>query len=111
MRIEMRAWLGDEWPNTGEQLDDCDDEVAAGLIAAGYAIEVPQSQSQPEPQVEVEVVMDTSVKASVSGSVKDVISWVDGDRDRAADALAAEQARPAPRSSLVAQLGQIIEVD
>lgn len=40
-------------------------------------------------------------------TIDDVLGWVDGDPDRARDALSAELASRRPRSTLVAQLEQL----
>jgi hypothetical protein len=41
------------------------------------------------------------------GSADDVVKWVGEDRERAGRALAAEQARPTPRSTLVEKLERL----
>lgn len=41
------------------------------------------------------------------GSVDDVLTWVGDDHDRAQEALAQENARPTPRTTLVSKLEQI----
>ncbi|MGW4728853.1 hypothetical protein ACWEQC_06680 [Streptomyces shenzhenensis] len=47
-----------------------------------------------------------SDKLDIDASVKVVLAWVGTDQARAAQALELEQAKPEPRSTLVAQLGK-----
>lgn len=51
---------------------------------------------------------DDPSQVDVSGTVDEVLAHVDGDVDKAIAALAAEQAKPKPRKSLVVALGDII---
>lgn len=43
----------------------------------------------------------------VDGTIDDLMAWVDGDEDRAAQALAAEQAKDKPRSTIVKRLAAL----
>ncbi len=53
---------------------------------------------------------DADGKATVDGSVEDVLADVDGNQDRAIAALQAEHARPGgPRKTLIAELSKIID--
>lgn len=52
--------------------------------------------------------VDTDGDGVPEGSARQILAWVDGDRDRAAQALAAEQGREAPRSTLVAALEKLV---
>lgn len=52
--------------------------------------------------------VDTDGDGVPDGSARQILAWVDGDHDRAALALAAEQGREAPRSTLVAALEKLV---
>lgn len=45
----------------------------------------------------------------VDGTIDDLMTWVDGDQSRAAQALAAEQAKDKPRSTVVKRLAALTE--
>lgn len=47
----------------------------------------------------------------VDGTIDDLMSWVDGDRERAAQALAAEQAKDKPRSTVVKRLSAMADAE
>lgn len=43
------------------------------------------------------------------GTAKEIIEWVDGDPERALQALVAEESSDKPRSTLIAKLQEIID--
>lgn len=50
---------------------------------------------------------DTSSKVP-SGTTKEVLAWVDGDQERAQQALDVEQSHSDPRKGLVKELNQVL---
>ena len=63
---------------------------------------VPEKSSEPAPA-------DDGDEPPVDGTIDDLMTWVDGDKDRAARALAAEQAKDKPRSTVIKRLGGATE--
>lgn len=70
-------------------------EFAAYLLATGAPVQ------------DVEPVGDVDGDGVPDGSVKEVLAWVDADPARAQAAIEAENARPKPRPSLVAELSKL----
>lgn len=65
-----------------------------------------KGESEPAPEPEPE---ESEVSSDVpDGTVADVLEWVDGDPERAAEALAVEEASEHPRSTLIASLSDLI---
>ncbi|MBN1174005.1 MAG: hypothetical protein JXA67_17665 [Micromonosporaceae bacterium] len=86
---EFAAWL----LGTGAPVRPRDEPVASGGTGS--------PASQPDGDLAL-------VEQVPSGSVADVLTWVDGDLRRAAAALTAEQARGGkPRATLVTALAQL----
>ncbi|MFI1723936.1 hypothetical protein [Streptomyces sp. NPDC020489] len=85
---------------TGAAVDPDDDD--ARTLAQQVRGDDTEEQKQPE-------VPPGATELDVDGSVADVLDWVDGDADRAAEALALEQAKDKPRSTLVTQLAKITD--
>jgi hypothetical protein len=79
----------------GTSVEPLDDEARA--LLEGEAPEEPT----PGPAAELDI----------DGTAADVLAWVGEDRERAAEALAAEQAKDKPRSTLVKQLEKLVDAD
>lgn len=79
---------------TGSQVEPVDDAAKAWR---------PPGQEEPEPEVPAEL--------DIEASAATVLAWVGDDPERAAEALAAEQAKDKPRSTLVPQLEKIAAVE
>lgn len=71
----------------------------AGDESAGGRAE-PEGTAEEQPP-------DEPVEAVPEGSAKTILAWVGTDLDRAGAALAAERARPQPRTTLIAELEKL----
>lgn len=72
----------------------------------------PEPKVQPEPQEPADGPEDPGAggdEPPVDGTIDDLMAWVDGDPDRAAQALAAEQAKDKPRSTVVKRLAALAD--
>jgi hypothetical protein len=82
-------------------------ELAVYLLATNSPVQPLDDEAQsvldgePEPKVEPPAELDIDAKAD------DVLAWVGDNPERAAEALAAEQAKDKPRSTLVKQLEKL----
>jgi hypothetical protein len=56
----------------------------------------------------VEVTPEDEAKKVPSGTTKEILAWVDGDADRARQALEVEEAHDEPRKGVVKALNEII---
>ncbi|MEV6696230.1 hypothetical protein AB0M68_03580 [Streptomyces sp. NPDC051453] len=79
---------------TGSPVDPVDDDAKAW-----------RPPGREEPELEVPAELDIDANAA------DVLAWVGDDPERAAEALAAEQAKDKPRSTLVKQLEKLAASD
>lgn len=68
-------------------------------------------QAPPAPDAEPDTPIGSPEELNVEGTAAYVLAWVGDDPERAADALAAEQARDKPRSTLVKQLQKLVGSD
>ncbi|MFF7191756.1 hypothetical protein ACFZAR_42945 [Streptomyces sp. NPDC008222] len=66
------------------------------------------SEPAPEPPKEPEAPASADGEPPVEGTIDDLMSWVDGDPERAAQALQAEQAKDKPRSTVVKRLASLV---
>jgi hypothetical protein len=90
---ELAAYL----VSTHSPVEPVDDEARALL-------EAPQEGSAPR-------VDKPPTELDIDGTAADVLAWVGEDPDRAEEALAAEQAKDRPRSTLVKQLEKLAAAD
>jgi hypothetical protein len=89
-------WNYQVWPLVeGQQVDG---ELADYLLATG----------SPVVELSAEPAVDVDGDGVPDGTAAQVLAWVDSDPDRAALALAAEQHRQPPRSTVVAALEKLI---
>jgi hypothetical protein len=93
-----------------------DDEVAGELAAYLLSTHSPvepiddDARALLEPQAEGEGPEDPQeppAELDIDATAKEVLAWVGDDPDRADEALAAEQAKDSPRSTLVKQLEKL----
>lgn len=72
----------------------------------------PEPEVAPDPPKEPEKPADPDGDGPpVDGTIDDLMAWVDGDRERAALALAAEQAKDKPRSTVVKRLTALADTE
>lgn len=90
-----------------------DDDLARHLAANAPedTIEVLEADPEPDPEdVEPDGGEDEPpAELDIDGTAQAVLAWAGDDPDRAAEALAAEQAKDKPRSTLVKQLAKLAE--
>ncbi|SEN86805.1 hypothetical protein [Nonomuraea pusilla] len=77
---------------TGAPVEPADDEARALLSAAEAQPPAPEEQDVPP----------------IDGTINEVLAWVGDDQERAVQARDEESARDKPRSTLLAQLDEII---
>lgn len=87
-------------PTKLEKGQEVSGELAAFLLAHAPG-KVTRADAEPEPEPGPPAELDIEASAAV------VLSWVGEDRERAAAALAAEQAKEKPRSGLVKSLEKL----
>lgn len=71
-------------------------------------LEADPEPEQVEPESPVTPVQQDGDEPPVDGTIDDLMTWVDGDPDRAALALEAEQAKDKPRSTVVKRLAALV---
>jgi len=99
----------------GEELDgDLARHLAAN--APGGSVEVTEADPEPEPAAEVPEESDGGSgdpaggdEPPVDGTIDDLMAWVNDDPERATAALAAEQAKDKPRSTVVKRLAALAD--
>jgi len=79
-------------------------------------VEVLEADPEPEPEPETvdeppEVSDPDGDEPPVDGTIDDLMAWVNDDRERAAAALAAEQAKDKPRSTVVKRLTVLVDTE
>jgi hypothetical protein len=93
----------------GDQARHFADNAPAGSVEVLEADpEPPQAPKEPPAEPEQQEEGDGP---PVDGTIDDLMSWVDGDRERAAQALAAEQAKDKPRSTVVKRLTALADTE
>lgn len=92
---------------------EADGELARHLAdnAPEGSVEVTEADPEPEPAKEPEPVepVQEDGEPPVDGTIDDLMAWVQDDPERAAQALAAEQAKDKPRSTVVKRLTTLAE--
>jgi hypothetical protein len=101
-------------------------EELEGDLARHLAVNAPEgsvevTEADPEPEQVPEPPEDPGAGADdpgadgdeppVDGTIDALMAWVDGDPERAAAALAAEQAKDKPRSTVVKRLAALADTD
>jgi hypothetical protein len=92
-----------------------DGDLARHLAANAPADTVEVLEADPEPEAkdpDADGGEDGApAELDIDGTAQAVLAWVGEDPDRAAEALAAEQAKDKPRSTLVKQLEKLADSD
>lgn len=123
MRVRMlqptRAYWNYEVREFGKGVE-LEGDLARHLAANAPegAVDVLEADPEPEPEPEAPVVEpdphDPDAGGDgppVDGTIDDLMAWVDGDSGRAAQALAAEQAKDKPRSTVVKRLAALADTE
>ena len=71
----------------------------------------PEPKPEPAPKKAAEPDRPEGDEPPVDGTIDDLMGWVDGDKERAARALKAEQAKDKPRSTLVKRLTAMADTE
>lgn len=79
-------------------------EFAAHLVATGVSVAILEGAPEPEP---AQNGPEAPAELDIDANAADVLAWVGDDPERADEALAAEQAKDKPRSTLVKQLEKL----
>ena len=90
----------------GEQARHFLDNTPAGTVEV---LEADPEPKQAEPEAPAAPVQQNGDEPPVDGTADELMTWVDGDRDRAARALEAEQAKDKPRSTVVKRLAALAD--
>lgn len=119
MRVRMlqptTAYWNYEVRRFGEG-EEFDGDLARHLAANAPADSVEVLESDPEPEPDGDDPGGDAdedgappAELDIDGTAQQVLAWVGDDPDRAEEALAAEQAKDKPRSTLVKQLEKLAE--
>ena len=93
--------------------DEVAGELAAYLLSTNSPVEPLDDDARAllEPAAEDQGPADPPAELDIDGTAADVLAWVGEDPERAEEALAAEQAKDKPRSTLVKQLEKLAAAD
>jgi hypothetical protein len=98
--------------------DELEGDLARHLAANAPegAVKVTEADPEPEPEPEMppeapKVSNPGGNEPPVDGTIDDLMAWVNDDRERAAAALAAEQAKDKPRSTVVKRLTAMADAE
>jgi hypothetical protein len=98
--------------------DELEGDLARHLAANAPegAVKVTEADPDPKPEPEApheapEVPDPDGNEPPVDGTIDDLMAWVNDDRERAAAALAAEQAKDKPRSTVVKRLTSMVDTE
>ncbi|MBB4985030.1 hypothetical protein [Streptomyces nymphaeiformis] len=121
MRVKVLE-TGSTYYNYGIVALAADEEVKGGLalhlLETGSAVEpldaaakawrpAADDPAEPEDPAEEELEAPADDELDIDATAADILSWVGDDPDRAEEALAAENAKDKPRSTLVKQLERL----
>jgi len=99
----------------GEELEgDLARHLAANAPEGAVKVTEPDPEPEPTPEPPAEPPADpgaASDEPPVDGTIDDLMSWVNDDRERAGRALAAEQAKDKPRSTVVKRLTALADTE
>jgi hypothetical protein len=113
MRAKVLENIAPYW-NYGIHPLKKDDEVTGELAAYLVSTHSPVEPVDDEARALLEAPQEGSAppaELDIDGTAADVLAWVGEDPDRAEEALAAEQAKDKPRSTLVKQLEKLATAD
>jgi hypothetical protein len=107
----VQLWEGEEISadqaafliEVGVEVEPLDDDARKHVADVAELKERPLSSPEPRPEAQQDLDID--------GTAADVLAWVGEVPDRAEEALAAEQAKDKPRSTLVKQLEKLAAAD
>ena len=88
----------------GEQARHFADNAPEGSVEVVEADPEPAPERPKKPESPAAPASD---EPPVDGTIDDLMAWVDGDAERAAQALEAEQAKDKPRSTVVKRLSAL----
>ena len=96
--------------------DEVTGELAAYLVSTHSPVEPLDDDARallqpPQEEQGPEGPKDPPAELDIDGTAADVLAWVGEDPERARQALAAEQAKDKPRSTLVKQLEKLAAAD
>ena len=77
-------------------------------------VEILEADPEPvpaEPEAPAAAAPQDGDEPPVEGTIDDLMAWVDGDQERAAQALEAEQAKDKPRSTVVKRLSALADTE
>lgn len=100
---DIARHLADNGPDESVEVLEADPEPEVEVEEE----EEPDEDPNEDPETEEPEPADEPLPAD--GTATDVLSWVGDDPERAAEALAVEQAKDKPRSTLVKQLEKLAE--
>jgi len=86
-------------------------DLAAYLVSTHSPVEPLDDEARALLEPEQDAPKEPPAELDIDGTAADVLAWVGEDRERAAVALAAEQAKDKPRSTLVKQLEKLASAD
>ena len=89
----------------GDQARHFLDNTPEGTVTVLEADPEPAPEPVKEPEEPADPAGD---EPPVDGTIDDLMAWVDGDPERAAQALEAEQAKDKPRSTVVKRLAALV---
>jgi len=76
------------------------------------SVEVIEDEPEPSPPpVAPEIQTPSGDEPPADGTIDELMTWVNGNPERAAQALAAEQAKDKPRSTVVKRLAALVDAE
>ncbi|MFD8577152.1 hypothetical protein ACFV1H_17700 [Streptomyces virginiae] len=98
---EVKGGLALYLLETGANVEPLDDDAAA------YGQQPEPAEEESESQGPEEAADEADGAVDIDGTATEILEWVDGDEERAAEALALELAKDKPRSTLVKHLERL----
>ncbi|NXY93507.1 hypothetical protein HYE82_03600 [Streptomyces sp. BR123] len=98
---EVKGGLALHLLETGANVEPLDADAAA------YDHQPEPSPKEPESEGAEQASGEADAEVDIDGTAADILAWVDGDEERAAEALALELAKDKPRSTLAKQLEKL----
>lgn len=95
----------------GDQARHFADNAPEGCIDVLEADPEPEPEAQEPESEQGEKAVPEGDEPPVDGTIDDLMAWVDGNPQRAAAALEAEQAKDKPRSTVVKRLSAMADTD
>lgn len=95
----------------GDQARHFADNAPVGAVEVVEADPEPDPAPDPTLEPPADPVPPGGDEPPVDGTIDDLMAWVDGGKERAAAALAAEQAKDKPRSTVVKRLTALADTE